>query len=51
MSNDAEDVRLIKVNAANFNELIDLDVFEAQKNTVASNVYSLAEAYANVACG
>lgn len=42
-------VRLEKVNYDNYDALIDLKVNETQKNFVASNVYSLAEAYAAVA--
>lgn len=46
-----ETIRLVDVGTDNFRELIKLTVTEEQKNFVASNVYSLAEAYANVAEG
>ena len=45
------DVRLKKVDYFNYDALIDLKVNESQKNFVASNMYSLAEAYAAVASG
>ena len=44
-------VRLVKVNTKNFDELIDLVPSEQQREYVADNIYSLAEAYANVAEG
>ena len=43
------EIHLEKVNYGNYGELIDLEVKESQKNFVASNMYSLAEAYAVVA--
>ena len=42
-------IRLVEVDYWNFDSLIDLKVKESQKGYVASNVYSLAEAYAAVA--
>ena len=42
-------IKLVEVNYTNFDDLIDLKVKESQKSFVASNVYSLAEAYAAVA--
>ena len=44
-------VRLVKVDTDNFEDLIKLTVNEQQKNFVASNIYSLAEAYATNAEG
>lgn len=44
-------VRLVKVDSENFDDLIKLSVAEEQKEFVASNIYSLAEAYANLAEG
>ena len=44
-------IRLVKVDTHNFDALIDLTPDEAGKNYVASNIYSLAEAYANHAAG
>ncbi len=44
-------VRLVKVDTDNFDDLIRLSVTEQQKNYVASNMYSLAEAYATNAEG
>ena len=44
-------VRLVKVDTDNFEDLIRLTPDEEGKNYVASNIYSLAEAYANVAEG
>ena len=49
--NNSGEVRLVKVNTGNFNDLIGLKPDESQYNFVASNVYSLAEAYANNAEG
>ena len=46
MNNEMKNVRLVKVDTKNFDALIDLEVNEEQKNYVASNIYSLAEAYA-----
>ena len=42
-------IRLVKVDYSNYDDVIDLKLNDAQKNFVASNVYSLAEAYAAVA--
>lgn len=42
-------IRLVEVDYWNLDSLIDLKVKESQKGYVASNVYSLAEAYAAVA--
>ena len=39
-------VRLVDVDTDNLDELLDLTVTKPQKNVVASNVYSLAEAFA-----
>ena len=39
-------IRLEEVNYRNYLDLIDLKVKESQKNFVASNIFSLAEAYA-----
>ena len=44
-------IRLVKVNSENFDALVDLEPFESQADYVANNVYSLAEAYANIAEG
>lgn len=44
-------IRLVKVNRDNFDDLIDLKPAEKQREFVAGNIYSLAEAYANVADG
>ena len=44
-------IRLVKVDTKNFRELIDLAPDEEGKNYVAPNMYSLAEAYANIAAG
>lgn len=44
-------VRLVDVDTDNFEDLIKLSVTDEQKNFVASNVYSLAEAYATGAEG
>ena len=51
MECEAKNVRLVKVDADNFDELIDLAPDKEGKNYVASNIYSLAEAYANLASG
>ncbi len=42
-------VHLVKVNTGNFDDLINLKPLESQRNFVAENIYSLAEAYANIA--
>ena len=44
-------IRLVKVDTRNFDDLIDLTPDEEGKHYVASNIYSLAEAYANRAAG
>ncbi len=49
MTNETKNVRLVKVDTKNFDALIDLEVNEEQKNYVANNIYSLAEAYATKA--
>ena len=46
-----KNVRLEKVNPDNFDDLYDLEVTEPQKNFVASNRYSMAEAYAHLSNG
>ena len=51
MSIEQKNVRLVKVDTKNFDALIDLEVNEEQKNYVANNIYSLAEAYATKAEG
>ncbi|MBO4837884.1 MAG: GNAT family N-acetyltransferase [Lachnospiraceae bacterium] len=51
MESDSRNVRLVKADLKNFDALIDLAPDEEGKNFVASNVYSLAEAYANVMSG
>ena len=48
---DRDNIKLVNVNTKNFDDLVDLEVNEDQKNYVASNVYSLAEAYATNADG
>lgn len=42
-------IKLVEVDYWNYDDLIDLKVKESQKGYVASNIYSLAEAYATVA--
>ena len=51
METETCNVRLVKVDTDNLDELIKLTVNDYQKNFVASNIYSLAEAYATVAEG
>ncbi|MBR4462676.1 MAG: GNAT family N-acetyltransferase [Erysipelotrichaceae bacterium] len=51
MNNENRNVRLVKVDKDNFEELIDLEPFESQYNFVADNSYSIAEAYANAVSG
>ena len=46
-----EAIRLEKVNDDNFIDLMDLEVAESQKDYVASNTVSMAQAYATVASG
>ena len=48
---DTGNVRLVKVDTRNLDELISLEPFGSQQSFVAPNIYSLAEAYANVAEG
>ncbi|MBQ6560205.1 MAG: GNAT family N-acetyltransferase [Erysipelotrichaceae bacterium] len=50
-SSKEETVRLVKVDTDNLDDLIGLKVFDEQKEFVASNMYSLAEAYATIAEG
>ena len=49
--NLAGGLRLVKVNADNFYPLMGLTVEEGQRDFVASNAYSLAEAYAVLSAG
>ena len=51
MKTEHKNVRLVKVNTENFDALIDLEVNESQQAYVADNIYSLAEAYANISEG
>ena len=51
MDSDSRNIRLEKVNTKNFDDLIDLSPDEEGKEYVASNIYSLAEAYANLSEG
>jgi diamine N-acetyltransferase len=51
MENSTDNVRLVKVDTDNLDDLIKLTVNDYQKNFVASNIYSIAEAYATVAEG
>ena len=51
MDSENKKVRLVDVDTDNFDDLIDLSVTEEQKKYVASNIYSLAEAYATNAEG
>ena len=51
MNKEQKNVQLVKVDTKNFDALIDLEVYEEQKNYVADNIYSLAEAYATKAEG
>ena len=51
MNTENRNVRLVKVDTKNFDALIDLKPFESQENFVAPNIYSLAEACANIAEG
>lgn len=51
MENASDNIRLVKVDTDNLDELIKLTVNDYQKNFVASNIYSIAEAYATVAEG
>lgn len=44
-------IRLEKVNDDNFIDLMDLEVAESQKDYVASNTVSMAQAYATAASG
>ncbi len=46
-----KDLHLVKVNERNYRELIDLRVAKEQRNFVASNAISLAQAYDTVADG
>ena len=49
MESEHHNLRLVKVGIQNFDDLIRLEVDESQKEFVAPNMYSLAEAYANTA--
>ncbi len=55
ITNDCEirnkGLRLVKVGIENFDDLIDLEVDPCQREFVADNIYSLAEAYACLAAG
>ena len=51
MDHESGKVRLVDVDTDNFEDLIKLSVNDDQKNFVASNIYSLAEAYATNAEG
>ena len=51
MNSENKGIRLEKVNTGNFDDLIRLTPDEEGKNYVASNIYSLAEAYANLSAG
>lgn len=46
-----EDIRLVKVDITNFDDLVDLEPYKSQYPFVADNSYSLAEAYANIMSG
>jgi diamine N-acetyltransferase len=48
---DSTEIRLVKIDTGNFRDIVMLEVKEEQKNFVAHNAYSLAEAYANLARG
>ena len=51
MEKGSNEVRLVKVDTDNLDDLLKLTVNDDQKDFVASNIYSLAEAYATVAEG
>ena len=51
MNTENRNVRLVKVDTKNFDALINLKPFESQRSFVADNIYSLAEACANIAEG
>ena len=51
MESENNQLRLVEVGIKNFNDLIDLAPFESQNSFVAENIYSLAEAYANISDG
>ncbi len=51
MNMEDRNVRLVKVDTKNFDDLIDLRPHKSQYNFVANNCYSLAEAYANITNG
>lgn len=51
MNVEQNNIKLVKVSTKNFDALIDLKVNESQHEFVADNIYSLAEAYANVSEG
>ncbi len=48
---ESTEIRLVKIDTGNFRDIVMLEVKEEQKNFVAHNAYSLAEAYANLARG
>ena len=48
---DSTEIRLVKIDTGNFRDIVLLEVKEDQKDFVASNAYSLAEAYANLVRG
>ena len=48
---DSTEIRLVKIDTGNFRDIVMLEVKEEQKNFVAHNAYSLAEAYANLVRG
>lgn len=51
MNREEGNIRLVKIDPQNFDEMINLQVNEIQKEFVAPNIYSLAEAYANLSAG
>ncbi|MBO4452620.1 MAG: GNAT family N-acetyltransferase [Clostridia bacterium] len=51
MKANNEEIRLVEIDTDNFYDILDLKVTKVQKNYVASNIFSLAEAYANVSEG
>lgn len=51
MHTEKRNIRLVKVDTRNLNDLIRLEPFESQYQFVADNCYSLAEAYANLSAG
>ena len=51
MESESKNIRLVKVGIRNLDELVDLAPDKSQYAFVASNCYSLAEAYANIMDG